>query len=89
MTLPLIYVMNHSPGEIRKELMYIMKNEFDVSARIKRAIQLVIEYGGIQFATLKMEAIAHEALELLESFPDNEAKNSLIGLVHYTMNREK
>jgi octaprenyl-diphosphate synthase len=89
MTLPLIYVMNHSPSEIRKELMYIMKNEFDVSARIKRAIQLVIEYGGIQFATLKMEAIANEALELLEAFPDNDAKNSLIGLVHYTMNREK
>ncbi len=89
MTLPLIYVMNHSPSEIRKELMYIMKNEFDVSARIKRAIQLVIEYGGIQFATLKMEAIANEALELLGSFPDNAAKKSLIGLVHYTMNREK
>jgi octaprenyl-diphosphate synthase len=89
MTLPLIYVMNHSPGEIRKELMYIMKNEFDVSARIKRAIQLVIEYGGIQFATLKMEAIAKEALELLAVFPDNDAKNALIGLVHYTMNREK
>jgi octaprenyl-diphosphate synthase len=89
MTLPLIYVMNHSPNEIRKELMYIMKNEFDVSARIKRAIQLVIEYGGIQFATMKMEAIANEALELLESFPANEAKKSLIGLVHYTMNREK
>jgi octaprenyl-diphosphate synthase len=89
MTLPLIYVMNHSPSEIRKELMYIMKNEFDVSARIKRAIQIVIEYGGIQFATMKMEAIANEALELLESFPANDAKKSLIGLVHYTMNREK
>ncbi len=89
MTLPLIYVMNHSPSEIRKELMYIMKNEFDVTARIKRAIQLVIQYGGIQFATLKMEEIAKEALELLESFPDNDAKKSLIGLVHYTMNREK
>lgn len=89
MTLPLIYVMNHSPSEIRKELMYIMKNEFDVSTRIKRAIQLVIQYGGIQFATQKMEAIANEALELLKSFPDNDAKNSLIGLVHYTMNREK
>lgn len=89
MTLPLIYVMNHSPSEIRKELMYIMKNEFDVTARIKRAIQLVIQYGGIQFATQKMETIAKEALELLESFPDNDAKKSLIGLVHYTMNREK
>jgi hypothetical protein len=28
-------------------------------------------------------------LELLASFPDNDAKNALIGLVHYTMNREK
>lgn len=89
MTLPLIYVMNHSTPEIRKELMYIMKNEYDVTAKIKRVIQLVIEYGGIQYATKKMESIANEALALLADFPDNDAKNALIGLVHYTMNREK
>lgn len=89
MTLPLIYVMNHSSPEIRKELMYIMKNEYDVSAKIKRVIQIVIEYGGIQYATQKMQSIAHEALEILVDFPDNDAKNALIGLVHYTMNREK
>jgi octaprenyl-diphosphate synthase len=89
MTLPLIFVMNHSSKEIRKELMYIMKNEYDVTAKIKRVIQLVIEYGGIQYATSKMEEIANEALTLLNDFPDNEAKHALIGLVHYTMNREK
>jgi octaprenyl-diphosphate synthase len=89
MTLPLIYVMNHSSPEIRKELLYIMKNEYDVSSKIKRVIQLVIEYGGIQYATQKMQGIANEALEIIKDFPDNEAKNALIGLVHYTMNREK
>lgn len=89
MTLPLIYVMNHSSPEIRKELLYIMKNEYDVLAKIKRVIQIVIEYGGIQYATQKMQSIAHEALEILVDFPDNDAKNALIGLVHYTMNREK
>jgi octaprenyl-diphosphate synthase len=78
MTLPLIYVMNHSSKEIRKELMYIMKNEYDVTAKIKRVIQLVIEYGGIQYATSKMEEIANEALTLLNDFPDNEAKHALI-----------
>jgi geranylgeranyl pyrophosphate synthase len=36
-----------------------------------------------------MEEIANEALTLLNDFPDNEAKHALIGLVHYTMNREK
>jgi octaprenyl-diphosphate synthase len=66
-----------------------MKNEYDVTAKIKRVIQLVIEYGGIQYATSKMEEIANEALTLLNDFPDNEAKHALIGLVHYTMNREK
>jgi octaprenyl-diphosphate synthase len=81
--------MNHSSPEIRKELLYIMKNEYDVSSKIKRVIQLVIEYGGIQYATQKMQSIANEALETIKDFPDNEAKNALIGLVHYTMNREK
>jgi len=89
MTLPLIYVMNSTSKEVRKELMYIMKNEYDVSAKIKRVIQLVIEFGGIQYATSKMEEIANEALTLLSDFPDNDAKHALIGLVHYTMNREK
>ena len=66
-----------------------MKNEYDVTSKIKRVIQLVIQYGGIQFAANKMESIANEALTLLSDFPDNEAKHALIGLVHYTMNREK
>jgi len=89
LTLPLIYALQNAPQAIQKELRYIIKNEYDVSTRVQRAIQLVWESGGVQYAQKRMEALAAEALEILASYPDSPAKASLIGLVAYTMNREK
>jgi len=37
----------------------------------------------------KMFYYGNKALDLLTEIPDSEAKNSLIGLVNYTMYREK
>jgi octaprenyl-diphosphate synthase len=89
LTLPLIYALQNAPQAIQKELRYIIKNEYDVSKRVQRAIQLVWESGGVQYAQKRMEQLAAEALEILASYPDSPAKASLIGLVAYTMNREK
>ncbi|MEN9699071.1 MAG: hypothetical protein RLZZ301_269 [Bacteroidota bacterium] len=89
MTLPLIYVLNHCSKEVRKEILYIFKNEYDVTAKIKRVIALVIENGGIRYAEQRMQELANEALAIIAPFPNNEAKAALIGLLHYTMNREK
>jgi octaprenyl-diphosphate synthase len=89
LTLPLIYALQNAHQAIQKELRYIIKNEYDVSSRVQRAIQLVWESGGVQYAQKRMEALAGEALEILASYPDSPAKASLIGLVAYTMNREK
>lgn len=89
LTLPLIYALQNAPQSIQKELRFIIKNEYDVSNRVQRAIQLVWESGGVQYAQKRMEALAAEALEILASYPDSPAKASLIGLVAYTMNREK
>jgi octaprenyl-diphosphate synthase len=89
LTLPLIYALQNAPQAIQKELRYIIKNEYDVSTRVQRAIQLVWESGGVQYAQKRMEALAAEALGILASYPDSPAKASLIGLVAYTMNREK
>jgi geranylgeranyl pyrophosphate synthase len=56
---------------------------------VQRAIQLVWQSGGVQYAQKRMETIAAQALEILAPYPDSAAKASLIGLVSYTMNREK
>jgi octaprenyl-diphosphate synthase len=89
MTLPLIYAINHSSKENKKELLDIVryKNEEDTS--IKRAVQLVLQSGGIEYAHEKMMEYGKKAIELLTEIPESDAKNSLIGLVHFTMNREK
>ena len=56
---------------------------------MKRAISLVIDYGGISYAQGKMNELKDRALNLLESIPASIEKTALIGLVEYTVNREK
>ncbi len=87
MTLPLIYTLNHSSPEIKKELIDIVKNRNEDSKAVKRAIRLVIENGGIEYSHAKMNEYKLRALELIKDIPDSEAKKSLIGLVEYTTNR--
>lgn len=89
MTLPLIYALHHSPANIRKELMDIVKNKNEDSRSIQRAVQLVLENGGIDYAYKQMIELANKAKSLLEKYPNSEAKTSLISLVDYTINREK
>ena len=88
-TLPLIYALNGEDQEVRKELINIVKNNNENPKKIKRAIQLVIEAGGVKYAHQKMMAFKKEALNILEEFDNNEAKKALVGLVEYTVNREK
>lgn len=89
LTLPLIYVLRNSPPKIQKELKKIIKNHNEESKMIKRATDLVIEHGGIDYAFERMNELAEEAKELLNGYPDSDAKSSLIDLVNYTINREK
>ncbi len=89
MTLPLIYTLNTAPKEVRKELINIVKNKNEKTKQVRRAVELVIQYGGIEYARTKMLELKAQALDLLTDIPESEAKNSLIGLVEYTTTREK
>ena len=89
MTLPLIYVLNTAPKNIKKELISIVKNHNDDPKYIARGIELVVSGGGIKYATAKMMELKEQALQLLEGIPDSESKRSIIGLVEYTSQRKK
>ena len=89
MTLPLIYALSAASREVRRELIYIVRNENENEQKVRRAVQLVIEAGGILYAHDKMQSLVKEALALLEDIPGSEAKEALIGLVNYTITREK
>lgn len=89
MTLPIIYAINHSDRKVSRELMAIVKRKNEDRASIKRAIELVIASGGIEYAHARMLEFKNEALDLLNDIPDSEAKRSLVGLVEYTVSRLK
>jgi octaprenyl-diphosphate synthase len=89
MTLPLIYAIANSDKSIKKELIYIVKNKYDNPKAIKRAIELIRDAGGIEYATQKMIALKNEALALLNEIPESPAKKALIGLVEYSIERKK
>jgi len=87
MTLPLIYTLNNCDPATKKELINIVKNQNEDSKTVKRAIKLVIDGGGIQYAHKVMIDYKDRALKLIEAIPTSAAKESLIGLVEYTTNR--
>jgi octaprenyl-diphosphate synthase len=89
MTLPLIYTLNSAPKEVRKELIYIVKNKNEDKKYVNRAIELVTSHGGLEYAHKKMMEIKQQALDMLIQFPESQAKSSIIGLVEYTTQREK
>ena len=89
MTLPLIYALNNSDKSVRKELIYIVKNRNEDKKYVKRAIELIHQSGGIQYAAKKMHALKEEALELIKDIPDSPSKQALIGLVNYSIERKK
>jgi octaprenyl-diphosphate synthase len=89
MTLPLIYVLNNAPKKVRKELINIVKNNNENPKKVKHAVNLVIEHGGIEYAHKRMLEYKEKALDLIKDIPHSDSKESIIGLVEYTTTRKK
>jgi len=89
MTLPLIYTLNHADKQTRSTLVNILKRYNENPKKVREAIQLVTDSGGVKYAHERMMQLKDEALLLLKDIPESPAKQSLMGLVEYTVNREK
>lgn len=88
LTLPLIYTLNSVDRATKKELIYIIKNQNRDAAKVKHVIDKVIEAGGIDYATRKMNSFRDEALDILHGFEDSEARQGMEELVRYTTDRK-
>jgi octaprenyl-diphosphate synthase len=89
MTLPLIYTLNKVDRPLRKELIYIIKNQNRDKEKINFVISKVEEAGGISYATQKMNEYRNSALQILEDFPADETRATLANLVNFTTDRKK
>ena len=89
MTLPLIYTLNTTDSVNKKWLINTIKNHNEEQKYIKEAIQRVVDSGGVKYAWERMMQLKNEAIELIADIEENDAKKALVGLVEYTVNREK
>ncbi len=88
MTLPLIFALNQVDRKQKYRMINTVKNHNKDRKRVEELIDLVRQSGGIDYARKAMLRYRDEALELLKTFPENEAGKSLEALVHYTIDRK-
>jgi octaprenyl-diphosphate synthase len=89
LTLPLIYTLQKADKSLRRELIYIIKNQNRIREKIDFVIGAVEQTGGIAYARAKMHEYRESALSILGGFEDNEVRRSLEELVNYTTDRKK
>ena len=88
MTLPLIYALNNCDKKEKKWLINSVKRHNTEKKRVKEVIEFVNKSGGIDYTINKMKAYQTEALKLIEVLDDSPAKQSLITLVNYVIDRK-
>jgi len=89
MTLPLIYALNSSDRSEKRFIINTIKNHNTDDKRVGKVINMVREKGGIEYTVSRMKEYQQKALSMLESYPDNEARKSLVDLVNFVIDRTK
>ena len=89
MTLPLIYALNNAGRNDKRRVINIIKNHSDEPRQVNDVIAFVKDSGGIEYATGAMQGYVQQAKELLYKLPVSTYRNSLEGLIQYTIERSK
>jgi octaprenyl-diphosphate synthase len=88
-TLPLIYALNQAEPGVRKTMVKKIKTGKRSQRVVNEVVQFVKDMGGIEFATGKMLEYKASAMEILHSFPESPARDSLRDLVEFTVSRNR
>jgi octaprenyl-diphosphate synthase len=89
MTLPLIYTLNAADKKTKRYIINIIKNHHKDDNKVAEVITLVKENGGLEYAKQIMKNYHNDALSVLDQFDNNKAKEALILLLDFVINRKK
>jgi len=89
MTLPLIHTLQTAAPAERRRLIRLVRFRNNDNTAVQQVINSIIQGPGMQYSRSKMRELAQEALDLLDAYPPSEAKEALVDLVEYTMERKR
>jgi octaprenyl-diphosphate synthase len=88
MTLPLIYTLQHCDKATKKKIIYIVKNQSTDRAKVNEVINLVLQSGGIAYAAEKMRTYKADAMAILHTYPETQARQAMEESVNYVIDRK-
>ncbi len=88
MTLPLIFTLKNCSENDRKYYFKTIKNYNNDKKRVKELIDFVKKSGGLEYAIGIMKDFQQKAKDILNDFPDSQAKISLNLMLDYVIERK-
>ena len=89
MTLPLIYSLQNCSSAEKRKIINIVRKDNKNKKNLEEVLNFVKKHKGLEYAEEKMNEYKNLALDILNHFPDNHAKDALSNLVDFTINRKK
>jgi len=88
MTLPLIHTLKIADEKDRKYYFDTIKRYNNNPKRVKELIEFVKTSGGLEYAITVMKDFQQKAKDILDEFPDSEARKSLHIMLDYVIERK-
>ena len=89
LTLPLIYALEKTTPAQRKHIRKIIKKDSENPRVVKEVIEFVRQSGGLEYTQKAMLDFRTQAFEILHTFPESIARQSLEDLVVFVTDRKK
>lgn len=86
-TLPLIHALRTAPQEEAAEYRAMLETGIPQEQEISRLVDFAIEHGGIDYAFAVMKKMQAEAMRILESYPESEARQSFADIFQFIIDR--
>ncbi len=89
MTLPLIHALSKADKSEKRDIIYSIKKKSTQKKTVKNVISFVKSKGGLEYAAEIMQDYRQQALDMLHSFPESDARVAMSQLVDFVIEREK
>ncbi len=89
MTLPVIYALQQADDLARKKIWRLFKKKQKKQADIEEIVSFIRQSDAISYTQSKMQAFHDQALALLHSFEQSEAREALEKLLDFAVSRKK
>ena len=89
LTLPLIYALSRVDKVKKRRMLSQLRKSKRSQQAVEEVIRFANEYGGIEYATDRMNEYKDKAIAALKPFPESIYRDALIDMANFVVNRKK